>query len=247
MLKNRIAVVAGAAGGIGKEISKLLSKNKSTVILFDKDINGINKLVEEITLECGDAFAYEVDVSDSNKVNDVMEKVIYKFKKIDILVNCAGIYETYRLLDTTDEIFNKVLKINLYGTFYLCRAAARSMIENRYGKIVNMTSLAGKTKSIYAGPSYSISKAGLVGLTWSLASQLAEFNINVNAVAPSMVETNMLSSLSKDEKERLILGIPLKRITTVNDIANLALFLVSDQSRNITGEVININGGVFMD
>lgn len=247
MLKNKISVVTGAARGIGKEVSKIFAREESTVLLFDIDKETLNKTAEELSCQSGDIYTFKIDVCNSLDVNNVIGGIIDRFKKIDILVNSAGIFETTKLLNTSDELFNKVLDVNLKGVFYCCRAVAKKMIENKYGKIVNISSLAGKTRPITAGHSYSTSKAGIIGLTRSIASELAEHNINVNAIAPSLVETDLVGILTKEKKEEIMSNIPLKRITTVEDIANLILFMVSDLSKNITGEIININGGVFMD
>jgi 3-oxoacyl-[acyl-carrier protein] reductase len=247
ILKNKISVITGAAKGIGKEVSRTFAREGSDIVLLDIDKNRLTQTVKEIKKIPVNITVYEVDISNSNEVNIIIDKIIGKYERIDILINSAGIFEVKELLDTSDELFDRVININLKGTFYCCRAVANIMKQKKYGKIINISSLAGKTKSIIAGVSYSTSKAGIIGLTRSMAAELAEYNINVNAVAPSYIETGIHSIISERLREKIKNDIPLKRVTTVEDVANLILFLSSDLSKNITGEVININGGVFMD
>ena len=249
MFEGKVAIVTGAARGIGKAVAASFAEYGSKVVIIDIDENRLEETAEELSKKSGEGniIAIKVDVSDSAEVNDAVNSIIKKWNKVDILVNCAGIDERNRITETTDEILDKVLAINLKGTFYFCRAVAPSMIKNKYGKIISISSVSAKTKSIFSGPSYNMSKAAINGLTRTLSGQLAEYNINVNAVAPSLVETEMMKELVPEEKNLVLNGIPLGRLAGVMDVVEPIVFLASDKAGYITGEIMDINGGSFVD
>lgn len=240
---NKIALVTGSAQGIGKEIALSLAEEGAKVILLDmsEKVFSVEREFNEMGFK---ALALKVDISNFKEVGYAAEHIVQRFDRLDILVNNAGITIPFSLEQFSGEDFEKVLAVNLKGVFNCCMAFIPYMIKRRYGRIVNISSIAGilvGTRSLY----YSASKAAIIGLTRSLALWLAEYGITVNAICPGVVETELTKlSLGEEKLRYLASRIPLKRLASPKDIANIVLFLASDESGYITGQYIIIDGGL---
>ncbi len=244
-LENKAAVVTGGARGIGKEISRTFLDEGASVYIFDVNEQEGNKTISEFTPVYGGGKVkfLKVNITDEKNVADSIEKIIEIEHKIDILVNNAGITRDNLILRMSIEDWKKVIDINLTGAFICCKYAARHMIKSRSGKIINISSIVGVHGN--AGQSnYSSSKAGIIGLTKTLARELAGRNILVNAIAPGYIKTEMTDKLDDKMKEKLMKQIPTGRLGSVSDVAKTALFLAGDESSYITGAVINLDGGM---
>lgn len=246
MLKEKVAVITGASRGIGKAIAiKLASLNATVIVNYAGSKEKAESVVKEIQDMGGSAQAIQCDVSDFNQCKEFMEDVRERFGRIDILVNNAGITRDGLAMAMTEEDFDAVIGTNLKGTFHCIRFASRIMMKQRYGKIINMSSVSGVTGN--AGQvNYSAAKAGVIGITKSMARELASRNINVNAIAPGFIETDMTKALSDKVKEQAVSQIPLGRFGKAEEVAELAAFLTSDNSSYITGQVFHIDGGMVM-
>ena len=240
MLNEKIAVITGASRGIGAAIAKKMAENGATVIInYQGSVQAAQALEAEIIEKGGKAVTYKCDVS------DFIGDIVKEYGRIDILVNNAGITRDGLLMGMKEEDFDSVINVNLKGTFNTIRFASRTMVKQRKGKIINISSVSGVTGN--AGQAnYSASKAGIIGLTKSAARELASRNINVNAIAPGFVDTDMTITLSDKVKEGAKGQIPLGRFGKPEEVAELALFLSSEKSDYITGQVINIDGGMVM-
>lgn len=244
-LTGKVAVVTGAGSGLGRAISYRLAKNGAKIVVNDVVEEQGNLTVENIKSKNGEAVFSQTDISKWDGAKDLIKKAKETFGKIDILVNNAGITRDMLLRDMEEDDWDKVLDINLKGAFNCCKFATPYMVEQKYGKIVNLSSRAHLGNPGQAN--YSASKAGIIGLTRSLSLEFGRYNINVNAVAPGMVNTEGIKALKKYDMivERALKVTPLKRIGEPEDVANLVHFLVSDYSSYITGEIIHITGGRY--
>lgn len=243
-LENKVAIVTGASRGIGAAIAKELANLGATVVINYCGSETRAKEVEnEIKNNGGNAVIYRCDVSDFEQCNEFITYVKKEFGSIDILVNNAGITRDGLVMTMSEEDFDAVINTNLKGCFNTIRFASRHMIKGRYGKIVNLASISG-VQGNAGQANYSASKAGVVGLTKSVAKELAARNITVNAVAPGFIETEMTDVLSDQVKEGAKNIIPMKRFGNVQEVANLVAYLASDASSYITGQVISIDGGM---
>lgn len=240
-LNGKIAVVTGAGRGIGKEIALTLARAGAKIILTDitDSVFEVAKKIEEIKSE---AFPIKCDVSNVQQTENFTEAAIERFKKIDILVNNAGIYPQKSFMEMTNDDWNKVLQVNLYGVFHCTKTVLPGMIKQKYGKIVNIASIAGAVVGFSNLVHYSASKAAVAGFTKSLALEIAQYGININAIAPGPID---VSEIPVDEVifTQLTKTIPIGRMGKPADIANLVLFLVSDMSNFITGQCIVSDGG----
>ena len=244
MLTGKIAIVTGASRGIGRQIAKTLAEQGAAVIVnYCGSEQAANETVEKITASGGTAKAYQADVSDYTQAADMMNDVVKEYGRIDILINNAGITRDNLILKMNDEDFMKVINTNLTGTFNCVKHASKIMLKQKYGRIVNMASIVG----IYGNAgqaNYAASKAGVIGMTKSVAKELGSRNITVNAIAPGYIGTDMTDSLPDAAKEKITSAIAMKRMGTVEDVANLAAFLASDNASYITGQVIGVDGGM---
>jgi 3-oxoacyl-[acyl-carrier protein] reductase len=246
-LKNRVAVVTGGARGIGKAIALTFLREGAKVAIVDFDKERLETLKKEIEKEYKEAMTISCDISKSSDVKEMVSQVQKSFGRIDILVNNAGIIRRGTIETVTEEDWDRVIEVNLKGTFNCCKAVARIMKQQGYGKIVNVSSIAGKTGDITSAPGYGPSKAGVDALTKTLARQLAPYGINVNAVSPHAIETEMSAQWSEERRKEIIASIPLGRLGKPEDVANAILFLASDEASFITGEILDVNGGALMD
>lgn len=244
-LKDKVAVVTGGARGIGREISGTFLKEGAVVYIFDVDRGQGDKTVREFKSVYGKNKInfLEVDITNEENVESSIEKIIGIEEGIDILVNNAGITRDNLILRMSLEDWQKVIDINLTGAFICSKYIVKNMVKKRSGKIINISSIVGVHGN--AGQSnYSSSKAGIIGLTKTLARELAGRNILVNAIAPGYIETEMTERLSDKVKEKLMEQIPIRRLGSVKDVAKTVLFLASDDSNYITGTVISLDGGM---
>jgi 3-oxoacyl-[acyl-carrier protein] reductase len=244
-LKGRIALVTGAAQGIGKSIALLLARNGADMVVSDINLEKAEETAKEIESIGLKSIAIKVDVANLNDVEQMVAVILEKFGKIDILVNNAGITRDKLILRMTEEDWDVVLKVNLKGTFNCTKTVVRHMAKQRNGKIVSIASVVGEMGN--AGQAnYSASKAGVIGLTKTVAREFAQRGINVNAIAPGYIETPMTEILPEKVKEELKKLIPMERLGKPEDVAEAVLFLVSEESNYITGQVLNVNGGIYM-
>lgn len=242
MLKDKIALVTGGANGIGAGITKCFVEAGARVGVGDIDLENGEKFIRSLN---ENARFYRMNVCDEEEIKTTVDQVFNDFGRIDILVNNAGITNDKLLLRMTRDDWEKVLAINLTGTFLVTRAVLKYMIKQRYGRIINIASIAG----IIGNPgqaNYSASKAGIIGFTKSCAKEFASRAITVNAIAPGFIETNMTAMLPDEVKNNYLKAIPMKRFGRVEDVAGLALFLASEQASYITGQVICLDGGLVM-
>lgn len=237
MINNKVAIVTGASRGIGAEIVKKLSLNGYYVILnYNKSFDEANKIKQNYR----NVEIFKADVSIFDDVKNLVDFVIKNYGKIDLLVNNAGIDIFGTINDISIDDFDKIMRTNLYSYFYTCKLVSDFMIKNKFGSIINISSIYGKTGAS-CEVAYSISKGGIDALTKSLASELAPSNIRVNAIAPGVIDTSINSFLSDEEKKNLIESIPIGRIGRPEDVANCVLFL--ENCDYITGEIIDVTGG----
>ncbi len=244
MLNGKVAVVTGASRGIGSAIAVRLAAEGAQVIL---NYNGSQDKAEAVRRQIeeagGTARTMQWDVADSAACSAALGDVVRSFGRIDILVNNAGITRDGLLMGMKDEDFDRVLDINLKGTFNCVRSVSRQMMKQRYGRIINLSSVVGVNGN--AGQvNYGASKAGVIGLTKSAAKELASRNITVNAIAPGFIHTDMTGALNDGQKERIRGQIPVGRFGEPEDVANLAVFLADEKSGYITGQVICVDGGM---
>lgn len=241
--ENKVVVVTGAAQGIGKEIALGFAKQKATIIIFDLNEEALKETQKELNVYT-DCSYYLVNVTNTSEVEETVNKIIDKFTKIDILVNNAGITKDNLVLRLSDDDWDKVIAVNLRGSFICSRICAKKMVKQRKGKIINISSIIGIIGN--AGQSnYAASKAGLIGLTKSMAKELGARNICVNAVAPGYIKTKMTEILPEKVKEEMLKRIPLKKMGTTEDVANGVMFLASDKADYITGQVLVVDGGMI--
>jgi 3-oxoacyl-[acyl-carrier protein] reductase len=244
-LQGRIALVTGAAQGIGRAIALQLSKAGATLALADINEVKLTEVAAEINSLGGAAATFKLDVSSQESIEAGAKAVLERFGKVEILVNNAGITRDNLMMSMKRSEWDLVLAINLTGPFLLTQALIRSMIKNRWGRIINMASVVGRAGQ--AGQvNYAASKAGLIGLTKSLAREVASRGITVNAVAPGFIETPMTAVLDEKVSAAMLANIPLARRGTDLDVAQAVSFLASDAASYITGLVLDVNGGMFM-
>jgi 3-oxoacyl-[acyl-carrier protein] reductase len=244
MLKGKSALITGASSGIGKAIAIKFAENKSFVgINYKTNKQGAIETLKTVKIKGSDGILLKGDVSNKVDVEKIVMTFTQKTKNIDILVNNAGIYDREKFENISLENWNKVLSVNLTGSFNLCKAVLPYMKPGC--KIIFISSQLALKGSSH-GAHYAASKAGLLGLVKSLALELAPKKINVNAVAPGTIDTNLIANYTEEDRQKRINEIPLKRLGTPEDVANTCLFLASDLSNYITGETINVNGGLYI-
>lgn len=245
-LKDKVAVVTGASNGIGREIALTLAQRGASVIInYRSSAEKAEKLKEELLSMNLQAETFRADVSDFSEAQSLIDFAIQKFGRLDILVNNAGITADNLVLRMTEEDFDRVINVNLKGTWNCSKHAARYMTKQRSGKIINISSVVG----IVGNPgqsNYAAAKAGIIGLTKALAKELAKRNVTVNAVAPGFIKTDMTQSLNPEWISEIEKNIPLGRLGKTKDIAKVVAFLCGEEADYITGQVINVDGGLVM-
>jgi len=244
-LKGKVALVTGGAQGIGKAVALMLAHHGADVIVADVNLEKAQETAKEVEATGRGAMAVKVDITRLNDVEQMVESAIARFGKVDILINNAGIARDKLILRMTEEDWDAVLDVNLKGTFHCTKTVIKHMSKQRSGKIVNIASVVGEMGN--AGQAnYSASKAGVIGLTKTVAREFAQRGINVNAIAPGYIQTPMTDGLPDKAKEELKRLIPMERLGQPEDVAHAVLFLVSEASSYITGQVLNVNGGIYM-
>lgn len=245
-LTDKVALVTGASRGIGRAIAlKLSDAGAKVAINFAGNVEKAEEVKAEIETRGGAAMLVQGKVDNFEVANDVVKKVVENWGTVDILVNNAGITRDNLLLKMSESDFDEVIATNLKGVFNCTKAVTKIMMKQRSGKIVNMTSVVGLTGNI-SQANYAAAKAGVIGLTKSTAKELAARGVNVNAIAPGFITTDMTDKLSDKIKDATLAQIPLGKFGTPEDVANLVAFLVSDQAAYITGQIINVDGGMAM-
>ncbi len=246
MLTGKVAVVTGASRGIGRQIARTMAREGAIVIVnYNGSAARAEEVVNEIVEAGGQAEAVQCNISDFAASQEFLANVISKYKRIDILVNNAGITRDNLLMKMSEEDFDAVLNTNLKGAFNCTKHVSRQMLKQKSGRIINISSVSGVMGN--AGQAnYCASKAGLIGLTKSVARELGSRGITVNAIAPGFIETEMTEVLSEDVKKAMGDQIPLKRFGKTEDIAEMAAFLASDRASYVTGQVISVDGGMAM-
>ncbi|RKY41949.1 MAG: 3-oxoacyl-ACP reductase [Candidatus Makaraimicrobium thalassicum] len=245
-LENKVAMITGAARGIGKHIAMLFAGEGADLAICDVNEGTLDATKAEIESAGGrKVLTGKIDVTSTREVEDFVKKILDNFGSLDILVNNAGITRDNIVLRMSEQEWDAVLDVNLKGAFNCIKAVARPMMKSRSGRIVNMASIIGLMGN--AGQAnYSASKGGLIALTKSVAKELGSRNINVNAIAPGFIQTDMTDKLTDEAKQKLLGVIPLGRMGNTQDVAKLALFLASDDSAYITGQVVQVDGGMVM-
>jgi 3-oxoacyl-[acyl-carrier protein] reductase len=244
-LDGRTAIITGAGQGIGRAVALRLASSGVGVLLADINLETVRTVEQEISGDGGRAVSVQADISDAAGAEAVVKLAVESFGGLDILVNNAGITRDGLLLRLKPEDLDQVLSVNLKGAFYTCRAASRVMMKARSGSIINMSSIIGLMGNV-GQTTYAASKAGLIGLTKSLARELASRGVRVNAVAPGFIETAMTEALPEETRQEMLAGIPLARFGKPEDVADLVHFLASDNSGYITGQVVVVDGGMLM-
>jgi len=244
-LKGKVAIVTGGGQGIGRSIALRLASKKAKIAIFDIKQELARAVAEEIATNGGEAVSFQVDVSSMEEVRQAVNQTIDKFRHIDILVNNAGINKDRLFLRMEDEDWRRVLQINLSGTFNCMKVVLRPMVKNRYGRIVNVSSVVGIRGNV-GQANYAASKAGIIGLTKSVAQEVSRYGVTVNAVAPGFIDTPMTRKLGEEKRQQFISQIPMGREGTPEEVADLVSYLVRDEAAYITGEIVRIDGGLAM-
>ncbi len=246
LLKDKIALITGASRGIGREIALLFAKEGAQTVLGARNLAALEPLRDEIKAQgFREPLLAQVDVSKEDSVEHFLDAALDKYERVDILVNNAGVTRDGLMLRMSEADWDEVLDTNLKGTFFAMKAAAKVMIRQRQGRIINMASVVG----LIGNPgqaNYSASKAGIIALTKSAAKELASRNVLINAIAPGFIDTDMTRVLPEMVKTEMLKVIPLKRFGTGLDVARVALYLASEHSNYITGQVITVDGGMVM-
>jgi 3-oxoacyl-[acyl-carrier protein] reductase len=246
-LKEKVSIVTGGGQGLGRAIAIALAQKGCSIAICDLNLESATKVAQEISSMGRKALPLKVDVSKASEVQTMIDHVLKEFGRIDILVNNAGICKVVSIENMTEEDWDKVMAVNLKSVFLCSKAVMGIMTKQRWGRIVNLGSIAGKVGGIMTGANYSVSKAGVMCFTKALARELAPFRITVNAVAPGVIETQMIQNITGGDSSAYLKTIPLGHIGSPEDVANAVAFLTSDEASYITGEILDVNGGMLMD
>lgn len=248
MVNGKVALVTGSGRGIGKAIALALAERGADIVINDLDMDNAAHTVEEIKALGRKAIAIKADVSSEIEVEEMVKECMNQFGRIDILVNNAGLISTKLLQETTVQDWDRIMSINLKGVFLCTKAVYPYMMDQKSGKIINIASVAGKRGGgLFGKSAYSASKGGVISFTKAVAREAGEFGINVNAVTPGFTNTEMVTGMSQDQKESVIRSIPMRRAGKPEDIAKAVCFLASSDSDYISGEIMDVDGGIMMD
>lgn len=242
-LKDKVAIVTGASSGIGKSCALELAKEGVKVVIASRNIKKCQDVVDMITDIGGEAYAVSVDISQYDQVCNMVRKTIKQFGRIDILINNAGVVDDAFFEKMTCEQWKRVIDINLNGTFFCTKEVVPYMVQRKYGKIINIASISGQ-RGAKTQANYAASKAGIIGLTLTLAQELGAKGINVNAVAPGLIETEMVENIPDKIKENTVKKIPVGRFGKPEEIASVIKMLVSDDAAYCNGMICEVNGGI---
>jgi acetoacetyl-CoA reductase len=243
-LEGKVAVITGGSRGIGAEIAKVLARNGALVAInYLNSSEKADSIVQDIEQEGGTAFAYKADVIQANNVHNFIEEVINRYGQIDILINNAGITRDKTFRKMAIDEWEEVINVNLNSVFNTTSKVINHMLERKYGRIINISSIIGQSGG-FGQTNYSASKAGLLGFTKSLALETAKNGITVNAICPGFIETEMVAAMPENVRESIIAKVPMQRLGQTDEIADTVLFLI--KSSYITGQEINVNGGLYM-
>jgi 3-oxoacyl-[acyl-carrier protein] reductase len=246
-LDNKVSIVTGAARGLGRAIAVELARRGSDVVVCDVNLEGLKTVAQGVQSLGRRSLPLKVDVSRASDASRMVDCVMKDFGRIDVLVNNAGICQVITIEEMTEEDWDRVMAVNLKGVFLCSKAVMGIMKKQRSGRIVSMGSIAGKVGGIVTGANYSVSKAGVICFTKALAREMAPYGVTVNAVAPGIIETDMTQGITKGDFSDYLRTIPLGAIGSPEDVAYAVAFLVSDEARYITGEILDVNGGQLMD
>lgn len=245
LLEGKTVIITGASRGIGKGIATIFANNGANIAFtYSSSVEAANALEKELSAAGIKAKGYKSDAADYNQAHELIEEVVKEFGSVDVLINNAGITKDNLLMRISEEDFDKVIEVNLKSVFNMTKAVQRTMLKQRFGSIINMSSVVG-VKGNAGQTNYAASKAGIIGFTKSVALELGSRNIRCNAIAPGFIETEMTAVLDEKVVQGWRDAIPLKRGGTPEDVANACLFLASDLSAYITGQVINVDGGML--
>jgi 3-oxoacyl-[acyl-carrier protein] reductase len=244
---ERVAIVTGAARGIGAAIARELAQAGARVVVADLDLSAAEATARDLRDLGRDAIAVRVDVSQVAEARDLIDAALARFGRLDILVNNAGICPLATIEEVTEDLFDRVVAVNLKGVFFVSQAAVAPFKRQRAGRIVNIASVGGKTGGMMPVAPYSATKAGVISLTKSFAAYLAPYEVTVNAVAPGPAETDMTRDWDQARVEGIRQAIPLKRLARPDDVAAVVAFLASERAGYLTGEIVDVNGGLLMD
>ena len=248
MLKGKTAIITGSGRGIGRAIALAMAAQGANIVVNDVNMESAGEVVAEIEAMGRQAIAVKADVTSEEQIKEMIETCINRFGKLDILVNNAGIIQTVPVTEIDGKDWDRVMEVNLKGVFLCCKAALAPMKAQHGGKIINIASVAGKRGGGLLGNScYSASKGGVIAFTKSLARESGPFGINVNAITPAFTDTEMTRSIAPDKKEFIIKMLPLGRVGQPSDIAGAVCFLASSMSDYMTGEIMDVDGGLMCD
>lgn len=248
-LKDKVALITGARQGMGKAHALALAEQGAKVVVTNRGIEGCQAVVDEIVAKGGEAVCFAMDVTNKAEIDEVFDAVVKKYGRLDILVNNAGIYVPKPALEITEEAWDKMLAVNLRGQFLCAQRAAKEMAKNKWGRIINISSIAsgGVGIGFWGSAHYAASKGGIIGMTETLASEWAGQGINVNAIAPGAIDTPMVrqpgEELSKEIDEEIRARVPLKRIGRPEEVSAMVVFLASEEASYITGATFYVDGG----
>lgn len=249
-LKNRVAIVTGSGSpkGIGRTIALTLAKQGATIIVADINMEGVKETVKAVEADGGKALGVKLDVTSKESVDAMVEEVLDVYGRIDILINNAGISQKVTVEDMTLDDIVRIFNVNMFGLFLCSQAVLKPMKEQRFGRIINLSSVSGKRGGgIFGGAHYSASKAAVLGFSKNLAREVAQNGITVNSVAPGLINTEIWKSLPEEQASKIVENIPAGRPGETEEIASTIAFLASEEASYITGEEIDINGGQHMD
>lgn len=245
MLSDKVGIITGAASGMGRETALLVAREGARVVCADRDLPGAEKTARDVSGTGGESLALAVDVVAQASTRDIARQTVQRFGRIDFLVNYAGIWDPASIEELDESRWDRVLDVNLKGTFFMCQAVAPIMIAQRYGRIVLVGSIAARLGGEMGGPHYAASKGGVISLGRALARRLGKHNITVNTIDPGATDTPMTSTWSADIKAAMARATPAGRIGTAVDMARVVAFLVSDYAEWVNGQTIEVNGGYY--